>query len=53
MESGPTTIRPDIPLEAMTEHVRRRRVGRILVTTSEGRLVGVLYRKDAERGLTH
>ncbi len=51
MESGPTTVRPDEPLEAITERMRDQRVGSILVTTSDGRLVGILYRKDAERVL--
>ena len=51
MESGPTTIRPDVPLEEFTEHMRARRVGSIVVTTSTGHLIGVLYRKDAEERL--
>lgn len=51
MESGPTTTRTDEPLEAITQRLRDRRVGSILVTTSSGRLVGILYRKDAEEQL--
>ncbi len=51
MESGPTTTRTDDPLDAITERLKDARVGSILVTTSDGRLVGVLYRKDAERKL--
>ena len=51
MESGPTTTRPDDPLEALAERLRERRVGSILITTPDGRLVGVLYRKDAEQRL--
>ncbi len=51
MESGPTTTRPDDPLEAITERLKDARVGSILVTTSDGRLVGILYRKDAEKQL--
>ena len=51
MESGPTTIRPDVPLREFTEHMRARRVGSILVTTSTGRLIGILYREDAEERL--
>ena len=51
MESGPTTTRPDDPLEAITERLKDARVGSILVTTSDGRLVGILYRDDAERVL--
>ncbi len=51
MESGPTTTRPDEPLEAITERLKDARVASILVTTSDGRLVGILYRDDAERVL--
>ena len=51
MESGPTTTRTDDPLEAITERLQSARVASILVTTSDGRLVGILYRKDAERML--
>jgi len=51
MEVGPTTIRPDLLLEEITEHLQERRVGSIVVTTSVGRLIGILYRSDAERRL--
>ncbi len=51
MESGPTTTRTAEPLDAITERLQGARVGSIVVTTSDGRLVGVLYRKDAERKL--
>jgi predicted transcriptional regulator len=49
MESGPTTIRPHVPVETMTEHMRKQGVEHTVVTTLAGRLVGVLYRKDAEQ----
>jgi len=49
MESGPTTIRPDTMLEGITQRMRQRRVESIVVSTSDGQLVGVLYRVDAER----
>ncbi len=48
MESGPTTVRPDELLEELTDRMRSGGVGTILVTTSIGHLVGILYRKDAE-----
>ncbi len=51
MESGPTTIRPDTFLESITKRMRERKVDSIVVTTSDGRLVGVLHRKDAEQYL--
>ena len=49
MEDGPTTIRADVSLQEITERMRRRRVGSILVTDPEGRLLGILYRNEAER----
>ncbi len=51
MEAGPTTIRPDTPLKEYMEHMRAMRVGSILVTTSTGRLIGILYRQDGEKKL--
>ena len=51
MEDGPTTIRADASLGEITERMRKRGVGSILVTDPEGRLLGILYRDDAERVL--
>jgi len=51
MESGPTTIRTNEMLEPIVERLRARNVGGILVTTSDGRLVGTLHLSDAERRL--
>jgi predicted transcriptional regulator len=51
MELGPTTIRPSEPLEPLVERMRRRGVGTIVVSDLKGRLVGILYRADAERAL--
>ena len=50
--AGHTTTRPDDPLEALTDRLRNAGARSILVTTPEGKLVGVLYRKDAERFLS-
>jgi CBS domain-containing protein len=52
MDPGPTTIRPHISLAEITEYLQQRNSDRILVTTAEGRLMGVLYREDAERLLS-
>lgn len=49
MESGPTTIRPDTMLDGITKRMAERRVESIVVSTSDGQLVGVLYRVDAEQ----
>ena len=51
MESGPTTTRTDSTLAPLVDRLQARRVRSILVTTSDGRLVGTLHRQDAERRL--
>jgi predicted transcriptional regulator len=52
MDPGPTTIRPHVSLVEITEYLQHRDRDRVLVTTAEGRLMGVLYRQDAERLLS-
>ena len=49
MRNGPATFRPDEPVEKMAKRMRERGASAVLVSTSDGRLVGVLYRDDAER----
>ena len=49
MRNGPTTFRPDEPLEKMAKRMRERGASAILVTTPDGKLVGLLSREDAER----
>jgi CBS domain-containing protein len=49
MRSGPTTFRPDVLVGKMAKRMRERGARTVLVTTSDGRLVGLLYRDDAER----
>lgn len=49
MRSGPATFRPDEPIEKIAKQMRERGASAVLVTTSNGRLVGLLYRDDAER----
>lgn len=51
MEEGPATIRPNTPLEGIARRMHERKVGSIVVTDSDGRLIGILYRKDADRQL--
>ncbi len=51
MESGPTTVRPDEPLEGLVERLRARNVPSTIVTTSDGVFVGTLSLEDAERRL--
>jgi CBS domain-containing protein len=49
MRSGPTTFRPNVPVKDMAERMRERGARTVLVTVSDGKLVGLLRRDDAER----
>jgi CBS domain-containing protein len=51
MEPGPATFRPGTPLEELTERMKEARVDNVLITTAEGKFVGVLKLEDAEREL--
>ena len=51
MESGPTTTRADAELEPLVQRLHDANVRSMLITTPEGRLLGVVYREDAERYL--
>jgi len=42
MTAGPTTVRPDTPLEELVAGLRRKGHSTAVVTTSDGRLVGVV-----------
>ena len=48
MREGPSTVRPDLALEALAERMREHDLTVQLVTTSDGRLVGAVRRKDVE-----
>jgi CBS domain-containing protein len=49
MRPGPTTFRPNVPVKELAERMRERGALTVLVTTSDGKLVGQLRRDDAER----
>jgi CBS domain-containing protein len=51
MSEGPGTIRPNALLEQVVERLRERNLQTALVTTSDGELVGVLRRDEAEAAL--
>jgi predicted transcriptional regulator len=51
MEPGPTTVRYDESLPELVERMQKARVGSIIVTEPSGRLIGVVYRRDAEEAL--
>ncbi|MGD9890202.1 MAG: CBS domain-containing protein [Dehalococcoidia bacterium] len=52
MEPGPVTIRPNTLLRSVVENLREKHVDEILVTTSDGELIGSLFLGNAERRLT-
>ena len=52
MEAGPSTVRPHKPLEPLVKRMRERSVRRVLVTSPEGKLIGILREEDAEQLLT-
>jgi len=51
MMPGPSTIRPSARLEAIVERMHRQKLSNLPVTTSDGRLVGLLTLRDAEHSL--
>jgi CBS domain-containing protein len=46
MEPGPTTVRAHEPFDALLERMQKRGVRTIIVTTPEGRLLGVINRDE-------
>ncbi len=46
MSPGPSTVRPSIGTDALLERIRARKLTSILVTTPDGRLVGLALRDD-------
>ena len=51
MEAGPSTVRPDRSLQELVTVMRDKNLTVMLVTTPEGRLLGVLPRGLAEHAL--
>jgi CBS domain-containing protein len=44
MTAGPATVRANEPLDALVDRMQRRKVHEVVVTTPEGRLLGVVRR---------
>ena len=54
MQPGPKTFRPNLTLEELLTYMREHDIQtNALVTTHEGRLLGVIVRADAEATLAH
>ncbi len=51
MREGPTTIRPSEELEPLLERMRNASVDGVLVTRSDGTLIGILERNKAQQSL--
>jgi CBS domain-containing protein len=51
MSAGPGTIRPNVELATITQRLRDKNLSSALVTRSDGTLVGLLRRADAELAL--
>jgi predicted transcriptional regulator len=49
MRSGPSTFRPYVPIKEMADHLVEHDRDSAPITTSDGKLVGVLYRSEAVR----
>lgn len=49
MTEGPSTVRPSLPLRDLIGRMVRSNQSTALVTTPEGRLVGLVKREEAER----
>jgi len=52
MENGPTTFRPDNFLEPLVQRMSEKKVGSVIITNSDGVLIGLLYRRDGEERLS-
>jgi Mg/Co/Ni transporter MgtE len=51
MTLGPSTVRPSLELEKAVERMRRQNLTSLPVTRSDGVLIGIIRRDDAERAL--
>jgi rhodanese-related sulfurtransferase len=51
MTLGPSTVRPSARLHAMVERMQREKLTNLPVTTSDGKLLGLLMLPDAEEAL--
>src|ERR671936_379067 len=49
MSPGPSTVRPSIGTDALLERMRSRNLTSYVVTTPDGRLVGLMRRDELER----
>ena len=48
MTEGPSTVRPSIRLDALLKRMQSNNLKSWLVTTPDGKLVGLVFRSQAE-----
>jgi predicted transcriptional regulator len=53
MRPGPSTFRPHVSIAEMAKHMVEHKLDNSPITTSDGKLVGLLMRADAERELAN
>jgi Mg/Co/Ni transporter MgtE len=53
MRPGPSTFRPNVPIEEMAQYMADHDLENSPITTSDGRLVGLLRRQDAAAAARH
>jgi Mg/Co/Ni transporter MgtE len=51
MRPGPSTFRPQVPIEEMAEYMTTHDLENAPITTSAGELIGVLFKDDALRAV--
>lgn len=49
MRPGPSTFRPHVPISELAHYMSDHDMPHAPITTSEGKLMGVVFREDAER----
>ena len=49
MRPGPSTFRPYVPIKEIADYMTGHKIESSPITTSDGKLVGLLYRSDAVR----
>ena len=50
MEPGPSTFRPYVAVEELADQIAGKNMAAVLVTTSDGRLVGSVHAEDIQGG---
>jgi CBS-domain-containing membrane protein len=52
MEPGPSTVRPDTPADQLGRRLRDKDLKTAIITTPEGRLIGIARTDDLEQQST-